>query len=170
MTSWLCRNISRWLRPVRYMMASRRVLDGMVPVFRHTPPIMSLRSTIATRRSSLAAAMAAFWPPGPEPITSTSKSYTRSSVTTAGRHLKPSARLSWSGARTGVSRRHQPQVAPGQHGEGRRGVHHLGEAQLYRTLTEATDFNLQVHIAAGREGGRLSTGRQQGSGPWASHQ
>ena len=57
-------------------MASRRVLDGIVPVFRHTPPIMSLRSTIATRRSSLAAAIAAFWPPGPEPITRTSKSYT----------------------------------------------------------------------------------------------
>ena len=54
------------------MIASRRVLDGIVPVFRHTPPIMSLRSTIATRRSSFAAAMAAFWPPGPEPITSTS--------------------------------------------------------------------------------------------------
>ena len=53
-------------------MASRSVLDGMVPVFRQTPPIMSLRSTIATRRSSLAAAMAAFWPPGPEPIISTS--------------------------------------------------------------------------------------------------
>src|SRR5271165_88159 len=70
-------------------MASRRVLDGIVPVFRHTPPIMSLRSTIATRRSSFAAAMAAFWPPGPEPSTSTSKSYTRSSVTTASRLLNP---------------------------------------------------------------------------------
>ena len=64
--------ISRWSRPVRYKMASRSVLDGIVPVFRHTPPIMSLRSTIATRRSSLAAAIAAFWPPGPEPITRTS--------------------------------------------------------------------------------------------------
>ena len=62
--------------PVRYRIASRRVLDGIVPVFRQTPPIMSLRSMIATRRSSFAAAMAAFWPPGPEPITSTSKSYT----------------------------------------------------------------------------------------------
>src|SRR5215472_1683177 len=55
----------------------------MVPVLRHTPPSMSGRSTIATRRSSLAAAIAAFWPPGPEPITSTSKSYTMSSLTSA---------------------------------------------------------------------------------------
>jgi hypothetical protein len=51
-------------------------LDGIVPVFTQTPPIMSGRSTMPTRRSSLAAAMAAFWPPGPEPITSTSKSST----------------------------------------------------------------------------------------------
>ena len=43
------------------------VLDGIVPVLRHTPPIMSGRSTIATRRSSLAAAIAAFCPPGPGP-------------------------------------------------------------------------------------------------------
>src|SRR5437764_1697979 len=70
------------------MIASRRVLDGIVPVFRHTPPIMSLRSTIATRRSSLAAAIAAFWPPGPEPITSTSKSYISIRVTRMGRRLK----------------------------------------------------------------------------------
>src|SRR6476619_5979768 len=89
------------------MIASRSVLDGIVPVFRQTPPIMSLRSTIATRRSSFAAAMAAFWPPGPEPITSTSKSYTRSSVTTAGRLLNPWARLSWSGAG-------QPGFGPGR--------------------------------------------------------
>ena len=52
------------------------VLDGMVPVFTQTPPSMSGRSTIATRRSSLAAAIAAFWPPGPDPITSRSKSCT----------------------------------------------------------------------------------------------
>ena len=51
------------------------VLDGIVPVLRHTPPIMSRRSMITTRRPSLAAAIAAFCPPGPEPITSTSKSY-----------------------------------------------------------------------------------------------
>ena len=49
--------------------------DGIVPVLRHTPPIMSLRSTIAARRPSFAVAIAAFWPPGPEPITRTSKSY-----------------------------------------------------------------------------------------------
>ena len=50
-------------------MASRSVLDGIVPVLTHTPPSMSGRSTTATRRSSFAAAMAAFCPPGPEPIT-----------------------------------------------------------------------------------------------------
>jgi hypothetical protein len=64
-------------------------LEGIVPVFRHTPPIMSRRSTIATRRSSFAAAIAAFWPPGPEPITSTSKSCTATSLTTGGPVLKP---------------------------------------------------------------------------------
>src|ERR1700759_5700179 len=46
-------------------MASRRVLDGMVPVCRQTPPIISGRSTTATRLPSLAAAIAAFCPPGP---------------------------------------------------------------------------------------------------------
>jgi len=44
-------------------------------VLRHTPPIMSLRSMIPTRRPSFAAAIAAFCPPGPDPITKTSKSY-----------------------------------------------------------------------------------------------
>jgi len=39
-------------------------LDGIVPVLRHTPPIMSWRSMMATRRSSLAAAIAAFLPAG----------------------------------------------------------------------------------------------------------
>src|SRR4051812_41696795 len=48
----------------------------MVPVLIQTPPIMLRRSTIPTRRSSLAAAIAAFCPPGPEPRTSTSKSRT----------------------------------------------------------------------------------------------
>src|ERR1700722_8565444 len=52
------------------------VLDGMVPVLTQTPPSMLGRSTIATRRSSFAAAMAAFWPPGPDPITRRSKSCT----------------------------------------------------------------------------------------------
>src|SRR5688572_13459094 len=48
----------------------------MVPVLIHTPPIISLRSMMATRLPSLAAAIAAFWPPGPDPSTTTSTSYT----------------------------------------------------------------------------------------------
>src|SRR5689334_6794232 len=68
---------------------------------------MSLRSMIATRRSSFAAAMAAFWPPGPEPITSTSKSYTRSSVTTSGRLLNPQGPV-------GSGRPRQPGLGPGR--------------------------------------------------------
>ena len=60
---------SRWFRPVRYSTASRSVLDGMVPVLMQTPPTMSQRSTMAARRPSLAAAMAAFWPAGPDPMT-----------------------------------------------------------------------------------------------------
>jgi hypothetical protein len=48
----------------------------MVPVLMHTPPIMSGRSATATRRPSLAAATAALWPPGPDPITNKSKSGT----------------------------------------------------------------------------------------------
>src|SRR3569833_1959912 len=68
-TSMVCGSVKR-------AVPSRSVLDGMVPVLMHTPPIMFRRSTIATRRPSLAAAIAAFCPPGPEPRTSTSKSYT----------------------------------------------------------------------------------------------
>src|SRR5262245_35209917 len=52
---------------------------------------MSLRSTIATFRPSFAAAIAAFWPPGPEPITRMSKSYTNTSVTTECAVLNPQA-------------------------------------------------------------------------------
>ena len=62
-------------KPVRYSTASRRVLDGIVPVFTQTPPIIPRRSTTHTRLPSFAAAMAAFCPPGPDPITSRSKSY-----------------------------------------------------------------------------------------------
>ena len=80
---------------MRYRTASRRVLDGIVPVLRHTPPTMSLRSTIATCRPSFAAAIAAFWPPGPEPITKMSKSYTYTSVTMGRAVLNPSAAWSW---------------------------------------------------------------------------
>src|SRR5690606_6807695 len=45
----------------------------MVPVLTLTPPIMSRRSTTATRRPSFAAAIAAFCPLGPDPRTSRSK-------------------------------------------------------------------------------------------------
>lgn len=53
-------------------MASRSALLGMVPVWMQPPPIMSRRSTTATRLPSLAAATAAFWPAGPLPITARS--------------------------------------------------------------------------------------------------
>ena len=48
------------------------VFDGIVPVLMHTPPTMSVRSMTAARWPSFAAAMAAFWPAGPEPMTSRS--------------------------------------------------------------------------------------------------
>ena len=54
--------------------ASRRVLEGIVPVWIETPPSRSRRSTTATRLPSLAAWMAAFCPLGPEPITRRSRS------------------------------------------------------------------------------------------------
>src|SRR5208337_4871172 len=44
------------------------VLEGMVPVLMHTPPTTSRASTTATRLPILAAATAALWPAGPEPI------------------------------------------------------------------------------------------------------
>jgi hypothetical protein len=50
----------RDLEPVRYRIASRRVFDAMVPVCRHAPPTISLRSTIATFLPSFAAAIALF--------------------------------------------------------------------------------------------------------------
>src|ERR1700756_277602 len=61
--------------PVRYSTASRRVFDGIVPVLVHTPPSIRSRSMTATVLPSLAAAMAAFCPPGPEPMTT--RSYSR---------------------------------------------------------------------------------------------
>ncbi len=60
--------------PVRYITASRRVLDGMVPVLTQTPPTMVLLSITQTLWPSLAAMIAAFCPPGPDPITARSKS------------------------------------------------------------------------------------------------
>src|SRR3954469_5588171 len=46
----------------------------MVPVFTQTPPSIRPRSTTATVLPSFAAAIAAFWPPGPEPMTTRSYS------------------------------------------------------------------------------------------------
>src|SRR3954469_1253501 len=46
----------------------------MVPVWIETPPRRSRRSATATRLPSLAAWIAARWPPGPEPITRRSSS------------------------------------------------------------------------------------------------
>ena len=54
--------------------ASRSVLEGIVPVWMDTPPRRSLRSATATRLPSFAAWMAAFWPEGPDPMTSMSSS------------------------------------------------------------------------------------------------
>src|SRR5258708_19135978 len=61
--------------PVRYSTASRNVFDGIVPVLVHTPPSIRSCSITATDLPSLAAAMAAFCPPGPEPMTT--RSYSR---------------------------------------------------------------------------------------------
>ena len=56
-----------------------RALLGMQPQLRHTPPTSDL-STIAVLRSSWAALMAATYPPGPLPMTTTSKSANYSST------------------------------------------------------------------------------------------
>jgi hypothetical protein len=50
------------------------LFDGMVPVFTHTPPSIRPRSTTATDLPNLAAATAAFCPPGPAPMTTRSYS------------------------------------------------------------------------------------------------
>src|SRR5262249_50790824 len=107
--------------------ASRRVLDGIVPVFRHTPPSIRGRSTIATLRSSLAAAIAAFWPPGPDPMTTRSNSCTLpvwprlpafESPYLPGRAVNchqrgATARMSARGRRKTVAWLHQPRRAAG---------------------------------------------------------
>src|SRR4051812_19717965 len=54
--------------------AWRSVFDGIVPVWIDTPPTRSRRSTTATRLPSFAPCTAARCPPGPEPITSRSRS------------------------------------------------------------------------------------------------
>jgi hypothetical protein len=51
-----------------------------VPVFMQTPPTRSPHSTTATLFRSFAACTAAFWPAGPEPITT--RSYSRMSLRT----------------------------------------------------------------------------------------
>src|SRR6266850_638101 len=63
----------RWRRPERSITASRSVLLGMVPVLMQTPPTSCCFSHIATRLRSLAAWVAARWPPGPLPMTIRSK-------------------------------------------------------------------------------------------------
>src|ERR1700678_1677645 len=47
-------------------------LEGMVTVLMHTPPTIERASTTTTRLPNLAAATAARWPAGPEPITTRS--------------------------------------------------------------------------------------------------
>src|SRR6266404_2936190 len=65
-------------------MASRIVLLGIVPVWTDTPPIMTVRSIMATRLPTFAAAMAPFWPAGPLPITT--RSYSDSLIETPAIH------------------------------------------------------------------------------------
>jgi len=56
------------------MTASRNVLDGMVPVFTHTPPSKPGFSTTATFLPFLLAEMAHMMAAGPDPMTNKSKS------------------------------------------------------------------------------------------------
>src|SRR3954469_8468429 len=62
------------LRARSSRMAWRSVFDGIVPVWIETPPTRLRRSITATRLPSFAPCTAARWPPGPEPITSRSRS------------------------------------------------------------------------------------------------
>jgi hypothetical protein len=63
-------------------------LDGIQPQFRHTPPSAS-RSTIAVRSPSCPARIAATYPPGPDPSTTTSKSAKREPRKATGLALSP---------------------------------------------------------------------------------
>ena len=76
-TDFICTSTAslkpRWRNPERCSADSRRVLDGMVPVFTHAPPSSGSRSMSATRLPKYAACAAPFSPAGPEPITT--KSY-----------------------------------------------------------------------------------------------
>ena len=47
--------------------------SGIVPVCTQEPPTWRSRSITATRLPAFAAWIAAFWPAGPEPMTTTSK-------------------------------------------------------------------------------------------------
>src|SRR5208283_4016525 len=73
-------------------MASRNVLLGMVPVCTQTPPMVRLRSMMATFLRSLAAQIAAFWPAGPLPITT--RSYSLASIIAVnGETITPAPRI-----------------------------------------------------------------------------
>ena len=64
----------------------------MVPVLTQTPPTIDLVSMMHTLWPSLAAMIAAFWPPGPEPMTARSKSYV-CSIAQACQRIDTSARV-----------------------------------------------------------------------------
>src|SRR5262245_22070247 len=86
---WRCRT------PERYETTSRSVLLGIVPAWMHPPPTSLARSTTATVRPSLAAAIAVFWPAGPVPRTT--RSYRLNRLVPVGpdgaaRHDAPTAR------------------------------------------------------------------------------
>src|SRR5262245_53585044 len=86
---WRCRT------PERYETTSRSVLLGIVPAWMHPPPTSLARSTTATVRPSLAAAIAAFCPAGPLPRTT--RSYRLNRLVPVGpdgaaRHDAPTAR------------------------------------------------------------------------------
>src|SRR5207249_3232677 len=82
------------LRARSSRIAWRSVFDGIVPVWIDTPPTRPRRSTTATRLPSFAPWTAARWPPGPEPITSRSRStggVIRASAALVGREQRPQA-------------------------------------------------------------------------------
>src|SRR5882672_3300310 len=56
-----------------HSLESSRALLGMQPILRQVPPSVGIFSTQATRRPSCAARIAPTYPPGPAPITKTSK-------------------------------------------------------------------------------------------------
>src|SRR5690242_17738989 len=111
----------------------------------HTPPIMCRRSTTATRRPSFAAAMAAFWPPGPEPSTSRSKSYTVPSVPGSGAEQNPAVRAV---ARDAIGRRtgHLSSTANNAHSENAASTGEPGPGRGYRR-DKATTRKAGGHVS-----------------------